>query len=176
MSPSLGLAAQPRAGDRSKILTRGCRGKCFEDAQRLPVLSQREQCDGRIAIPVVMKDVERLCVFAFFEQLPAPQVGRIQFGRVDRVFDHTHAAQMAAEFYGPQRGIVLRTNTGIFGRIAAANLLLAPVGISDAADDAENLVAVREAVVTGDAGRQLRPQLARTAYRKQAVRTPKPKP
>gem|GEM_PF-3850737 len=50
-----------------------------------------------------MKDVERLCVFAFFEQLPAPQVGRIQFGRVDRVFDHTHAAQMAAEFYGPQR-------------------------------------------------------------------------
>lgn len=121
-----------------------------------------------------MKDVERLCVFAFFEQLPAPQVGRIQFGRVDRIFDHTHAAQMAAEFYGPQRGIVLRTDTGIFGRVAAANLLLAPVGISDAADDAENLVAVREAVVTGDAGRQLRPQLARAAYRKQAsARRPK---
>ena len=119
-----------------------------------------------------MKDVERLCVFAFFEQLPAPQVGRIQFGRVDRVFDHTHAAQVAAEFHGPQRGIVLRTDAGIFGRVAAANLLLAPVGISDAADDAENLVAVREAAVTGDAGCQLRPQLARAAYRKQAVRTP----
>ena len=59
---------------------------------------------------------------------------------------------MAAEFHGPQRGIVLRTDAGIFGRVAAANLLLAPVGISDAADDAENLVAVREAAVTGDAG------------------------
>ena len=70
-------------------------------ASRMRSASLREQCDGRIAIPVVMKDVERLCVFAFFEQLPAPQVGRIQFGRVDRVFDHTHAAQMAAEFYGP---------------------------------------------------------------------------
>lgn len=112
----------------------------------------------------------RICVF---EQLPAPQVGRIQFGRVDRIFDHTHAAQMAAEFYGPQRGIVLRTDTGIFGRVAAANLLLAPVGISDAADDAENLVAVREAVVTGDAGRHPATMPALRIVSRRSARRPK---
>ena len=68
---------------------------------------------------------------------------------MDRIFDHTHAAQMAAEFYGPQRGIVLRTDTGIFGRVAAANLLLAPVGISDAADDAYGVL--RDLQVVGPA-------------------------
>ena len=76
---------------------------------------------------------------------------------MDRILDHSFAAQAVAEIHGPQLRVDHRTDIGILFRKPLPDGLLPPVGILFCDDQLQNSVTAYDLPVCSDARRQFRP-------------------
>ena len=120
---------------------------------------QRQMRHDRIAVVVVVENVQGFGVFAFLQQLHAAGIGRIQLRGMDRILDHSFAAQAVAKIHGPQLRVDYRTDIGILFRKLLPDGLLPPVGILFCDDQLQNSVTAYDLPVCSDAVCQLLPVL-----------------
>jgi len=83
----------------------------------------------RVAVVVVVQNIECFGVFAFLQQLHAAGIGRVQLRGVNRILYHPLAAQIVTEIHGSQLRVDHRTDIGILFREPQPDGLLPPVGI-----------------------------------------------
>ena len=83
----------------------------------------------RVAVVVVVQNIECFGVFAFLQQLHAAGIGRVQLRGVNRILYHPLAAQIVTEIHGPQLRVDHRADIGIVFREALPDGLFPPVGI-----------------------------------------------
>ena len=124
---------------------------------------------NRIAVVVVIENIQRPGVFPSLQQLHTPCVGRIELRGVDRILDHALAAQVVAEIHGPQMRIEFRADTGIRCRIALPDHPLPKVGILLRSDKRQNLVSVRQLPASLDKSHQFLPVLGHPAHGQHGV-------
>ena len=135
-------------------------------------MAEREQRDSRISVMVRSQYREGFVVAPFVEQLHAPRVERIEYGRMDRILHHAHAPQVVFEIDRAQQRIEPLPDIFILLRIPASQGRFAPVGILLRTEQRKDRLAVRQTVRGGDQAPQLRPVLAYGAHGDQRIDLP----
>ena len=172
MFASFGLAAQPRAGYSPQVLRHGIRRHRREQLQRPLVVVHREVRHHRIAVVVVVENIERPGILTPLQQLHTPGIGRVELRGVNRILDHPLAAKIIAEVHGAELRVDHLLQIGVLSGEAFAQQPLAPVRISLRREELQHRLAVRQRRVRADAVHQLGPRLGDPPHRQQRVDTP----
>ena len=126
----------------------------------------------RIAVIVVVENIERPGILTPLQQLHTPGIGRIELRGVDRILDHPLAAEVVAEVHGAELRVDHLLQIGIFPGETLAQQPFPPVRIPLRGEELQYRLAVRQRRVRADAVHQLGPRLGDPPHRQQRVDAP----
>ena len=114
------------------------------------VVSERQQGDQAVAIPVRVEQVYGFGITALAQQPYPACIQRVGFCRVDRVFNHILPTQVVTEIHTAKPGIIFAPDIGVLFREAFPDLSLPQIRIFLFCDQFPNRFLIGDAVVFED--------------------------